>query len=100
MFIQKIGNSRESHQLILELGYAVSFILEAQVVYRMMALAQAGYNLLRFTYRHSRVACAVQDNQRRGNAIYLVDGRDRSQKFAVGFQRTVLHFPQLATVAT
>src|SRR5215472_11257410 len=74
----------------------MTFVLEAQVFYGYAAGAEGGYDLLGFTNGHTRIVCAMYDEERRCNTIYMVDGRNLLQEFAVAFQAAILGFAQLA----
>src|SRR5579883_3637782 len=77
-------------------GVLMPFILEAQILDGHAPAAQRLDDLLGLADRHARIVGAMRDKERRGNAIYLMNGRDFLQKGAVMFQAAILSLAQLA----
>ena len=78
----------------------MTLVLEAHVFDGYTARAESRRDLLGFTNGHARVVCAVHDEERRGNTIYIMDGRNCLQEFAVVFQAAILKFAHLARPGT
>src|SRR5262245_6451016 len=69
--------------LVGTLVEAVPFILEAQIFYGDAPRLKRCNDLLGLTDGHARVVGAMHDEQRRGDSVYLVNGRDAFQKCSI-----------------
>src|SRR5260221_365302 len=78
----------------------MTLVLEAHVFDGYTARAEGSHDLLGFTNGHARVICAVHDEERRGNTIYIMDGRNLLQEFAVVIQAAILRFAHPAPPGT
>src|SRR5260370_37212650 len=78
----------------------MTLVLEAHVFDGYTARAEGSHDLLGFTNGHGRVVCAVHDEERRGNTIYITDGRNLLQEFAVVIQSAILRFAHPAPPGT
>src|SRR5260370_12851000 len=78
----------------------MTLVLEAHVFDGYAARAEGSHDLLGFTNGHARVVCAVHDEERRGNTIYIIDGRNLLQEFAVVIQAAILRFAHPAPPGT
>src|SRR5258708_10559534 len=78
----------------------MTLVLEAHVFDGYTARAEGSHDLLGFTNGHARVVCAVHDEERRGNTIYITDGRNLLQEFAVVIQAAILRFAHPAPPGT
>jgi len=80
VLVEKLNDLRVHAQPVIQLHKAVTLILKQNVLNRSVAFFQCFDDLLRLSIGHARIVSALQDEQRRADAIDVpLSDRDRNE---------------------
>src|SRR5688500_11487170 len=96
MPLKKLGYARVGNQAVLELDNPVALVLEAQILDPSSLGPHPLRDLLCLRSRHAWIVGAVDNHQRRRDAIRLVERREPLEQLAVLIERAVLGLTQPA----
>jgi hypothetical protein len=96
MRVEEPPDRRVRLQAVGAFDQPVALVGVAQILHRHPAPPQHRHDLLRLAHRHARIVAAVDHEERRRDALHVVDRRDLLQERAVVLQAAILWLAQLA----
>src|SRR6266700_1734903 len=100
MLVKESRDSRVCNQPVGSLDQPVPFVGENKVFHGQSAFAHGSDDLFRFLQWYSRIIGAMDDNERRCDAINRVNRRNLLEELSIMFKCPILRFAQLAPPGT